>query len=152
MRSVNKVILIGNIVRDPESKKTTSWHSFTSFTLATNREWHNTWWAWTQSLAEFHKVVTWWKLADLCSRYLKKWKFVYIEWYLKTRVWEVEWKKLYRTEIVAQDMIMLNKRQDWDELDTYQREDKGLNDEVFPDEEYEQLAKKWEINLDGDDI
>ena len=114
MRSVNKVILIGNVVRDPETKDANSGHTFTTFVLATNREWHSPDWS-GQSLAEFHKVVAWWKLADLCGKFIKKWKFIYIEWYLKTRSWDQDWKKVYRTEVVAQDMIMLNKRGDWGE-------------------------------------
>lgn len=109
MRSVNKVIIIGNVVKDPVWKEATSWHNFTSFVIATNREWASMSWD-AKSLVEFHKVVAWWKLADLCSKHIRKWKFIYIEWYLKTRSWEEDWIKLYRTEIVAQDMIMLNKR------------------------------------------
>ena len=116
MRSVNKVVLIWNVVRDPESKTAASGHSFTSFVLATNREWHSQDWS-SQSLAEFHKVVAWWKLAELCAKFLKKWKFIYIEWYLKTRSWDQDWAKVYRTEVVAQDMIMLNKRGDAEWLD-----------------------------------
>lgn len=152
MRSVNKVILIWNVVHDPESKQTSSRHSFTSFVLATNREWFSSEWS-NQSLAEFHKIVAWGKLADLCSKFLKKWKFIYIEWYLKTKVWEVEWKKMYRTEVVAQDMIMLNKRSDIDneyqELDSKHRKE-VLWDDYIPDEDHH--SSSWKMDIEWDDI
>ena len=112
MRSVNKVILIGNLTRDPEMKTTQSGQVIVSFGLATNR-------AWTTSegdkkeSAEFHEVVAWAKLGEICHKTLKKGKFVYIEGYLKTRSWETEnGDKKYRTEIVAQDMVILSKRSD----------------------------------------
>jgi single-strand DNA-binding protein len=109
MRSVNKVILIWNLTKDPELKTTWSWHSFCLFTIATNRDWTSAEWE-KQSTTEFHKVAAWGKLANLCWDFLVKWKLVYIEWYLKTRTWEFEEKKYSKTEIVAQDMIMLNKK------------------------------------------
>ena len=159
MRSVNKVILIGNVVHDPESKSTTSGHAFTSFILATNREWYSSEWE-NQSLAEFHKVVAWWKLAELCSKFLKKWKFIYIEGYLKTKTWEVDWKKMYRTEVVAQDMIMLNKKSDvGDMYEDYEKEDAldkessstSANESVKEDKK-EDVKKWWDVDLEWDDI
>ncbi|MFA6992499.1 MAG: single-stranded DNA-binding protein [Candidatus Gracilibacteria bacterium] len=110
MRSVNKVVLIGNLTRDPELKQTQNGQSVVTFGIATNREWM------TQSgekkkSTEFHEVVAWAKLADICSKYLKKGKLVYLDGYLKTRSWEGETgEKRFRTEIVLQDMIMLEKR------------------------------------------
>ncbi|MBN1494439.1 single-stranded DNA-binding protein [Candidatus Peregrinibacteria bacterium] len=111
MRSVNKVILIGNLTRDPEMRQTANGQTVTTFCVATNREWitkdsskHN--------LAEYHDIVAWARLAEICSRYLKKGKLVYIEGYLKTRSWDTpEGVKKFRTEVVAQDMIILEKRQ-----------------------------------------
>jgi len=118
MRSVNKVILIGNLTRDPAMKSTQSGQVITSFGLATNREWSVNGTDRKKS-TEFHEIVAWAKLGEICSTYLKKGKLVYIEGYLKTRVWEEEGtkEKRYRTEIVAQDMIMLNKKGDMDEDD-----------------------------------
>lgn len=154
MRSVNKVILIGNIVHDPEMKQTSSGHSFTSFVIATNREWLSNEWA-NQSLAEFHKIVAWWKLAELCWKFLKKGKFIYIEWYLKTKTWEIEWKKMYRTEVVAQDMIMLNKKLD-NEDDPYQEIQWEYQDEVsnktVKDVKPAAVEVWWSMSLDWDDI
>lgn len=115
MRSVNKVILVWNVTRDPQTKSASSGHDFSTFTVATNREWFTPDWK-KQSLAEFHRVAAWWKLAELCWKYLKKWKLIYIEGYLKTRIWEDEnGQKQHKTEIIAQDMIMLNKRDDLDD-------------------------------------
>lgn len=109
MRSVNKVVLIWNLTKDPEIKTTSTGHSFCIFTIATNRDWTSAEWE-KQSTTEFHKVAAWGKLANLCWDFLVKWKLVYIEWYLKTRTWEFEEKKYSKTEIIAQDMIMLNKK------------------------------------------
>ena len=111
MRSVNKVILIGNLTRDPETRQTPNGQSVTTFGLATNREW-STRDGQRHTSSEFHEVVAWSKLADICGKYLKKGKLVYIEGYLKTRSWDTpEGIKKFKTEIVIQDMIMLEKRQ-----------------------------------------
>ena len=109
MRSVNKVILIGNLTRDPQMRQTPSGQNVTTFTIATNREWiskDNQ----KHALAEYHDVVAWARLAEICQQYLRKGKLVYIEGYLKTRSWETEGVKKFKTEIVVQDMIMLEKR------------------------------------------
>jgi len=110
MRSVNKVILIGNITRDPELKRTTNGQSIVTFGLATNREWVTSKDE-KQSLAEYHNLVAWGKLAEICNQYLKKGKFIYVEGYLKTRSWDSpEGVKIFKTEVVIYDMIMLEKR------------------------------------------
>ena len=110
MRSVNKVILIGNLTRDPELKQTTNGQSIVTFGIATNREWV-TRGEDKKSLAEYHNIAAWGRLAEICSQYLKKGKLVYVEGYLKTRSWDSpEGVKIFRTEIVATDMIMLDKR------------------------------------------
>lgn len=110
MRSVNKVILVGNLTRDPELKQTPGGQSIVTFGLATNREWMAG--SEKKSLAEYHNIAAWGNLAEICAKYLKKGKLVYIEGYLKTRSWESpEGVKIFRTEIVANDMIMLDKKQ-----------------------------------------
>jgi single-strand DNA-binding protein len=109
MRSVNKVILVGNLTRDPELKQTTNGQSIVTFGLATNREWVVG--SEKKSLAEYHNIAAWGTLADICGKYLKKGKLVYVEGYLKTRSWDSpEGVKIFRTEVVATDMIMLDKR------------------------------------------
>ena len=109
MRSVNKVILVGNLTRDPELKQTTNGQSIVTFGLATNREWVVD--GEKKSLAEYHNIAAWGTLADICGKFLKKGKLVYVEGYLKTRSWDSpEGVKIFRTEVVATDMIMLDKR------------------------------------------
>ncbi|MBU1017796.1 single-stranded DNA-binding protein [Patescibacteria group bacterium] len=107
---MNKVILVGNITRDPEMKQTTTGQSIVTFGLATNREWV-TGKGEKQSLAEYHNLVAWGKLAEICGQYLKKGKLIYVEGYLKTRSWDSpEGAKIFKTEVVIYDMIMLEKR------------------------------------------
>ncbi|MEK7529232.1 MAG: single-stranded DNA-binding protein [Patescibacteria group bacterium] len=123
MRSVNKVILIGNLTRDPEVKQTQSGHSVVTFGMATNREWMTRDNRKDQS-TEFHEVVAWAKLGDICAKYLRKGKLVYVEGYLKTRSWAApDGTKRFRTEIVVQDMIMLEKRGKDDAVDTFEEKD-----------------------------
>jgi len=110
MRSINKVILIGNLTRDPEMRQTPNGQNVVTFGIATNREWV-TKDGRKQSSAEYHDLVAWAKLADICHQYLKKGKLIYVEGYLKTRSWDTpEGIKKFRTEVVVQDMIMLDKR------------------------------------------
>ena len=110
MRSVNKVILIGNLTRDPELRQTPSGQAVCTFSIATNREWisrDNQ----KHSLTEYHDLVAWAKLADICSTHLRKSKLIYVEGYLKTRSWESpEGVKKFKTEIVIQDLIMLDRK------------------------------------------
>lgn len=110
MRSVNKVILIGNLTRDPELKTTQNGQPVCTFGMATNREWM-TKDSQKRSLAEFHNVAAWGKLAEICQKFLKKGKLVYVEGYLKTRSWDsAQGVRIFKTEIVIYDMIMLDKR------------------------------------------
>lgn len=110
MRCVNKVILIGNLTRDPELKQTTNGQSVVTFGLATNREWM-TKDGRKMTSAEYHDLVAWAKLGEICHQYLKKGKLVYVEGYLKTHSKLLpDGTKKFRTEIVVQDMIMLDKR------------------------------------------
>ncbi|MFH1533672.1 MAG: single-stranded DNA-binding protein [Nitrospirota bacterium] len=111
MRSVNKIIIIGNLTRDPETKETQNGQPITTFGIATNREWTVREGERKKS-TEFHEIVAWAKLAEICGKFLSKGKLVYLEGYLKTRSWETEeGDKRFRTEIVLQDMIMLEKRE-----------------------------------------
>jgi len=110
MRSVNKVILIGNLTRNPVLKQTQNGQTIVGFGIATNRAWMTAHGEKKES-AEFHEVVAWSKLGEICHKYLNKGKLVYVEGYLKTRSWEMEnGEKKFRTEIVLQDMIMLDKK------------------------------------------
>jgi single-strand DNA-binding protein len=108
MRSVNKVILIGNLTRDPEIRQTTTGQNIATFGLATNRQW-TTSSGEKKASAEFHECVAWAKLAEICEKYLHKGKLIYVEGYLKTRSWDTEeGVRKFKTEIVVEDMIMLS--------------------------------------------
>lgn len=108
-RSLNKVMIMGNMVRDPELRYTSKGTPICTFTIATNREWSPSDSNDTREETEFHNVVTWSKLAELCADLLYKGRRVYVEGRLQTRDWvdEESGKKMYRTEIVAEEMIAL---------------------------------------------
>ncbi|MDX9970682.1 MAG: single-stranded DNA-binding protein [Candidatus Gracilibacteria bacterium] len=109
MRSINKVIIIGNLTRDPEMRSTPNGQTVTTFGIATNREWI-TKDGEKKNSAEFHECVAWARLAEICSSHLKKGRLVYIEGYLKTRNWDKDGQRKFKTEIVVQDMVMLEKK------------------------------------------
>ena len=110
MRCVNKVILIGNLTRDPDMRKTPNEQLVTGFGIATNREWVTKDGRKQQS-SEFNEIVCWGRLAEIANQLLKKGRLVYIEGYLKTRSWDdAAGVKKFRTEIVAEDLILLEKR------------------------------------------
>lgn len=107
MNSLNKAQIIGNITRDPELKTTTGGQSVCTLGVATNRYWTDSS-GQKKDEAEYHNVVVWGKLAEICDQYLRKGMKVFFEGRLQTRNWEDEGgAKHYRTEIVAQDMIIL---------------------------------------------
>jgi len=107
--NLNKAMIIGNLTREPEVRTTPSGVTVASFGVATNFVWTDQS-GQKQERAEFHNVVAWRKLADICGRYLKKGSKVYIEGRLQTRSWEDQsGVKRYRTEIVADNMIMLDR-------------------------------------------
>ena len=102
-------MIIGNLTRNPELRYTSTGTSVVSFGVATNREYVPSNSNETVEATEFHNVVAWSKLAELCDKLLGKGDKVYIEGRLQTRDWQDEQsgKRLYRTEIVASEMILL---------------------------------------------
>lgn len=122
MRTVNKVILIGNITRDPLVKNTENGKKVALFSLATNRYYKTTEWE-DKSESEFHNCVAWWNLAERVEKFLTKWKLVYVEWRMKTRIIEREdGTKSYKTEIVISNLIFLNKKSDFDAVDAIEED------------------------------
>lgn len=110
--TVNKVILIGRLGKDPEVKYTQGGTAIARFSLATDEFWKDQNGE-RQQRTEWHNIVAWDKLADICGQYLTKGKQVYIEGKLQTRSWEdKEGNKRYTTEIRADNMVMLGTRGD----------------------------------------
>ena len=110
MASVNKVILLGNLGADPEVRYTNTGTAVANFRIATNDRWTDKNGA-KQERTEWHNIVVWSKLAEICGKYLKKGSSVYVEGRLQTRSWDDQaGNKRYTTEIVAQVMQMLGGR------------------------------------------
>lgn len=109
-KDLNKVMIIGNLTKDPELRSTQTGQQVATLAVATNRSWKNATGE-TQEQAEFHDVVVWGKLAEICAQYLAKGRKAYFEGRLQTRQWEAQdGTKRYRTEIVADDMILLDSK------------------------------------------
>lgn len=107
--NLNKAMIIGNLTRDPEVKTTPSGQNVASFSVATNRVWTNAQ-GQKQEAVEYHNIVAWGKLAEICGQYLNKGKKIYIEGRIQTRDWQgQDGVKRYKTEIVAENMIMLDR-------------------------------------------
>jgi single-strand DNA-binding protein len=110
VRSLNKAQLIGNLTRDPELRYTPQGTAVCTFGLATNRQW-TTETGEKREEADFHRIVAWNKLAELCAQLLTKGRKVYIEGRLQTRNWTAQdGTQRQTTEIVASDMILLDSR------------------------------------------
>ena len=112
-RGINKVILIGNLGRDPETRYTQGGSPVTNLNLATTDQWRDRETNEQQERTEWHRVVCFRRLAEIAGQYLRKGSKGYIEGYLQTRSWEDrEGQTRYTTEIVARDMQMLDGRGD----------------------------------------
>jgi single-strand DNA-binding protein len=112
MAGLNKVILIGNMGRDPELRYTASGQAVANFTLATSESWTNRNGE-REQRTEWHRIVAWGKLAEICGEHLAKGKQVYVEGRLQTREWEDrDGNKRRTTEVTAQQILMLGRRGD----------------------------------------
>ncbi len=109
-KSLNRVQLIGNLTRDPELRYTPSGSAVCSFSIATNRSW-TTDTGEKKDESEFHRIVAWNKLAEICSQFLTKGRKVFVEGRLATRSWQAQdGTQKQTTEIVISDMILLDNR------------------------------------------
>ncbi|MDD5032342.1 MAG: single-stranded DNA-binding protein [Patescibacteria group bacterium] len=107
--NLNKAMIIGNLTRDPEVKNTPSGQTVATFAVATNFIWTNQA-GQKQEKVEFHNIVAWRRLAEICGQYLHKGAKVFIEGRIQTRDWlGQDGVKRYRTEIIAENMIMLDR-------------------------------------------
>ncbi|MGH9339291.1 MAG: single-stranded DNA-binding protein [Acidobacteriota bacterium] len=137
---VNKVILIGRLGRDPEMRYTASGTPVANFSLATNEFWSDN--GERKERTEWHQVVAWSKLGEICTQYLSKGRLVYIEGRLQTREWDDrDGNKRRTTEVVALNMQMLNG---------------GRGDESdrpgSPAGSAEESGQKMEVGITDDDI
>jgi single-strand DNA-binding protein len=113
MASVNKVLLIGNLGRDPEVRYTTGGNPVANFTMATTDRWNDPATGEKKERTEWHRIVVWGKQAEIAGEYLRKGRQVYVEGSLQTREWtDREGNKKYTTEVRAQRFQMLGRRDD----------------------------------------
>ena len=110
-KSVNKVILIGNLGKDPEIKYTSSGTQVAKFSIATNEGYKDKSGQW-QERTEWHNIVAWQRLAEIVGEYVKKGSKIYVEGRLQTSSWDDKetGQKKYKTEIVANDLVLLGGR------------------------------------------
>lgn len=142
-RSLNKVQLIGNLTRDPELRYTPSGTAVCSFSIATNRSW-TTDQGEKREEVEFHRIVSWNKLAELCSQFLVKGRKVYVEGRLQTRNWTAQdGTQRNTTEVVINDMILLDSKRTGEEGAT-QVQAKEEKKEEKKEEPVEKPPKKEE--------
>ena len=109
-RGINKVILVGNLGRDPEKRQLPSGSAVTNVSVATSKQWRDRDSGEQKSRTEWHRVVFFNRLAEIAGEYLKSGSKVYIEGELRTREWEREGQKHYSTEVIANEMQMLDSR------------------------------------------
>ena len=113
-RGVNKVILVGNLGRDPETRYAQNGTAVTRFSVATSESWRDRTSGEQQERTEWHNVVCFARLAEIAGEYLRKGSKVYIEGQLRTSSWEADGQKKYRTEVNAREMQMLDSRSSMD--------------------------------------
>ena len=132
MAGVNKVILIGRLGKDPEMRYTPDGTAIANFTIATSEEWKDKSTGKKQERTEWHRIVAFRRLAEICGEYLSKGKQVYIEGRLQTRDWEDKGgNKRYTTEIVASQMQMLDcAKKDTGKPDAGQRNESPEDDSI----------------------
>lgn len=132
-RSLNKVMLIGNLTRDPEMRYTPQGAAVCTFGVATNRSW-TTESGEKKEDAEFHNIVAWNKLAEICSQLLKKGRKVYVEGRLSTRSWQgQDGTQKQRTEVVISDMVILDKKSDNPDEGGIEIPDAAIEPQVSPE-------------------
>ena len=109
-KGINKVIIIGNVGQDPETKYMPSGGAVTNLSVATSESWKDKQTGQPQERTEWHRVVFFNRLAEIASEYVRKGSKVYVEGSLRTRQWEQDGVKRYSTEIVASQMQMLDSK------------------------------------------
>lgn len=113
-RGINKVILVGNVGQDPETRYMPNGGAVTNLSLATSEIWKDKNTGEQQERTEWHRVVFYQRLAEIVAEYVRKGSKIYVEGRLQTRSWEQDGVKRYSTEIIANDMQMLDSRSSGD--------------------------------------
>jgi single-strand DNA-binding protein len=152
--SLNKAQIIGNLTRDPEMRQIPGGQIVTTFSVATNFTWNDQN-GQRQEKVEFHNVVAWRKLGEICGQYLKKGSKIFLEGRIQTRSWEAEdGSKKYRTEIIADNMIMLDKKGASGNHQNDQSPHQGLenNQQQNTTSDSEQQSQKDEEEVTIDDL
>lgn len=166
-RSLNRVLLIGNLTRDPELRYTPQGNAVCTFGLATNRSW-TTEDGGRKEEAEFHTIVAWNKLAEICAQYLAKGRQAFVEGRLSTREWEgQDGTKRRTTEVVASEVIFLGgggapRGEDIElpsdsetaAISSGQKEEVAVSEEAAPkkEEKKPKEAKKEDSGEEGEEI
>ncbi|NBO22513.1 single-stranded DNA-binding protein [bacterium] len=128
-RSLNKVQLIGNLTRNPELKYTPSGSAYCTFGIATNREWKVD--GENKQQTDYHNIVAWQKLGELCAQLLKKGTKVFVEGRIQNREWDgQDGQKVKRTEIVIEDMIILDSKKGSSDNSSQSNQDDRIPEEV----------------------
>ena len=131
---INKAIIVGNLGQEPEKKFTHVGAAVTTFSVATTEKWKDKVTGEQKEHTEWHRVVSFQRLAEICGEYLHKGSKVYIEGKIQTRSWEKDGITKYSTEIVAQEMKMLDSKYSDNVQDSreYPKENVHDNDDVVP--------------------
>lgn len=141
-RSLNLVQIIGNLTRDPELRYTPNGTAVCTLSLATNRSWNTGDGGQRQEETQYHRVVTWSKLAEICGKYLKKGNKAYVQGRLQTRKWQTkEGQERETTEIVADNVIILTPS-------GAPREDAPEASYAYPDEEDKGKVKETQAAME----
>lgn len=146
-KSLNKVMLIGNLTRDPEMRYTPQGTAVCTFGVATNSSWTSTTGEKKENV-EFHNIVAWNKLAEICAQLLKKGRKVYVEGRLATRTWQgQDGAQKQRTEVVINDMVILDKKEAGEGVgidipEPAESVVESVEPQVSPEEMVEKPAKK----------
>src|SRR5690606_16263067 len=126
--SVNKVILLGRLGQDPELKYTPSGSAVCNFSLATTESWNDKASGQKQERTEWHRVIVWGKLGELCNQYLSKGRQAFVEGRIQTRSWDdKDGQKRYSTEILASTVQFIGGAQDSSSSRNYNQNDNNFN-------------------------
>ena len=151
-RGINKVILVGNLGNDPETRYMPSGGAVTNITIATSESWKDKQTGQQQERTEWHKVVFFNRLAEIAGEYLTKGSKVYIEGQLRTRKWDKGGVDMYTTEIVASEMQMLDSKSSSPQQGAQQQAPQQAPQPQAPPQQAPQQAQGGKLASDFEDF